>query len=486
MKKAMKAMIAAAAMAATAGAARSADRVNLWPLGYYDGESGSIAWPLVTWSGDHFALNPVYSQHRRHGGEWDEFNFLYPFVQADVHNGRYRAFPFFWGRESGGDAYFCLFPALWWNDDFAGAFPFFWSRGSCGYGFAVFPVFWYQSTNYVAWHTLFPAWYWERNEDGVNFWAACGLAGYWRECATVPATHWLLPLYVKQGDEFASIPYSRIANGKHGAKHRYLCGIGGFDTAARDGAYSASWLFPLYHHEARRDFLSVPYSWSGGGTASTNECWAAGLAGRRTGATEGGWLFPLFDRRSDVDFAAKAAAVEADELPPEINASKDFHVRDETTYLLASDDDASVSGRRRWDAATNAAYRITRTRRVGNGLVFRRSKTRTATFDNATRAKKADVEQTKATLLGGVLYGHEGEANLRSGSRTRRDRILWKLWDRREKDGDVSIDAFPGLVCDYRRDGRSKTALLWRLFRCERDPAGGATAVDFMFLPVWR
>ena len=35
------------------------DRVNLWPLAYWDDPTGSIAWPIVSFSDDQFAIRPL-------------------------------------------------------------------------------------------------------------------------------------------------------------------------------------------------------------------------------------------------------------------------------------------------------------------------------------------------------------------------------------------------------------------------------------------
>jgi hypothetical protein len=119
------------------------DRVNLWPLAYWREPVGSIVWPVVSWGNDHFAFRPVWSQDKRHGyGEYDEFNLFWPICQFDTRDNDYRVFPFFWGSErDGDDSYFCLFPALWWNDDFKGVLPFWWMDNADSFG--IFPLYWH-------------------------------------------------------------------------------------------------------------------------------------------------------------------------------------------------------------------------------------------------------------------------------------------------------------------------------------------------------
>ena len=119
------------------------DRVNLWPVAYWREPVGSVVWPLISFGDDHFALRPVYSQYRKGGtGAYDEYNFFWPAAQFDTVDRDSRIFPFFWGRDYSNDPYFCLFPALWHNDEFTGVLPFFWSEKGDGRGFCVFPLFW--------------------------------------------------------------------------------------------------------------------------------------------------------------------------------------------------------------------------------------------------------------------------------------------------------------------------------------------------------
>ena len=104
------------------------DRVNLWPVAYYREPVGSLAWPLISWGDDHLALRPFYSQYKQSGDDYDEFNFLWPISQFDTRHRDYRVFPLFWGESYSDKPYFCLFPALWWNREFAGVFPIFWDN----------------------------------------------------------------------------------------------------------------------------------------------------------------------------------------------------------------------------------------------------------------------------------------------------------------------------------------------------------------------
>ena len=259
------------------------DRVNLWPVAYWREPVGSVAWPLVSFGSDHFALRPIYSQYKKSGmGEYDEYNVLWPIAQFDTDDMDYRIFPFFWGRDYSKDPYFCLFPAVWYNDEFAGVFPFFWSTDKSSGGFCVFPFFWAETLSYRngLWHTLFPLYYYESykaKDDSPStskFWALCGLAGY--NCLNEEfINHRFWPFYNWERGNFYSIPYARYQRDST-IKNRILLGFAGSDSNT-NGEYMASWVFPLYYHNKNKEeFLSPLY----GSTKDSS------------------WLLPLYYRDS--------------------------------------------------------------------------------------------------------------------------------------------------------------------------------------------
>ena len=76
---------------------------------------------------------------------------------------------------------------------------------------------------------------------------------------------------------------------------------------------------------------------------------------------------------------------------------------------------------------------------------------------------------------------HEKIADVRECSKCS---FLWLLWRCEDRDGDVSLDIFPGITYDTKKDGYMKMSFLWRFFRYENVP-DGKTSVDLFFLPVW-
>lgn len=240
------------------------DRVNLWPVAYYREPVGSLAWPLISWGDDHLALRPLYSQYKQSGsGDYDEFNFFWPINQFDTKHRDYRVFPLFWGESYSDKPYFCLFPALWWNREFAGVFPIFWDNDDDDDGgFCVFPLCWagWEKSGDL-WNTIWPLYYYESrersswSEEKSKFWAFCGLAGFnRRDCKFT--NHRCLPFYFCDDDDFYSLPYSRYRSGGH-LKSRILCGLAGCDSNT-NGDYQASWLLPFYSHDKANDEFLTP------------------------------------------------------------------------------------------------------------------------------------------------------------------------------------------------------------------------------------
>ena len=709
------------------------DRVNLWPVAYYREPVGSLAWPLISWGDDHLALRPFYSQYKQSGDDYDEFNFLWPVSQFDTRHRDYRVFPLFWGKSYSDKPYFCLFPAVWWNREFAGVFPIFWdNENNEGHGgFCVFPLYWAEwKKNDFLQHKLWPIYSYKSRElsewsgDSSEFSALCHLVGFKRERGKFD-NHRFLPFYLYDDDDFYSIPYSRYSGGSH-VKSRYFCGIAGCDSNT-NGDYEASWLLPFYWRDKRtfaslpywrqlgvdgeidrafslpllsgyerdhksgdrllyllmglgghvwndetggaswvfplfysdresfytllygrnprrtwlfpvyfdgeertyitplygrnkkdgsdwliplyyrnkesfitplygrsgeaswlfplycRDesqfnspvysywddakkgtrgffslpllsganwetnscdktwftlaglvggssnasgshktnwalplflreegesFYSIPFGWSGGGSAYTNTYFAAGLAGFKSGRKEGGWMFPLFNYKKDADFDEKESWLAAAKMPEDIkiwtrietndvwNSTTKTHesvvgpkqhadyvsASDTKTHLLVFDNDKSVYGCAPY--GTTNRYEMTERHKLGNKLVFNHESNRKVCFDTATREKISDSEEGDTSLLL-LLYNGEHRADTVKGTSYTSHKVLWKLWDWEEENGDVALDVFPGFTYDSKTNGYSKTSFLWRFFRYENDPEEGKK-VDLLFIPVWR
>lgn len=257
------------------------DRVNLWPLAYWRAPVGSVLWPMFSFSDDHFAFRPLYSQWKR-GGEWNEFNILWPICQFDTRRDDHRIFPFIWG-----DGYFHVFPFLWNCDRTHVLFPIVWyDRDE---SFDLFPIlFWNWRRDRF---TLFPL-YWHRPD------VECLFPIFYHDTDTTLVTpfvgwnrrgdSWVFPLYASVGEDFLSIPWCSgkdywavpplLTWGDASSMHILGC-LAGY-TATEKG-YSSSWLFPFYYH-------------------SSDGCLVTPLYGQNGDSR---WLFPLFYNDSE-DFVS--------------------------------------------------------------------------------------------------------------------------------------------------------------------------------------
>ena len=546
------------------------DRVNLWPLYYHRAPVSSVAWPVLSWGDDHFALRPLYSKYRHAGSDdYDEFNFLWPIGQIDAKHGEYRAFPFFWGNGE-----FVAFPELWFTKNTTAVLPLV--MNAAGTRGTIFPLVWWRNEKGVDFSAAYPLYSCETNPDETRFWALGGLCGRYRSRAGEFA-HWLLPVYLANNKGVFTAPCS-IMEGTDGVRTT-ACLFGLAGCTSTNGVYRSSWTFPLYydsrdgfltplygrsgdrewimpvyyregrsvytplycdtedattgertlisipllagaswatnsqkrawaalaglvgasssaggerreqwalpffHRDEGRSLATLPYGWYGGGTSKTNTWWATPLVGTRSGAVSGWWAFPFIDRSRDADFDLRLSQLGADILPDDISTSAHFHARKETTYALLSDDSLVIGGGAYSWSDTNR-YVVAARHKVGNVLLWNDETLRRVSYDATTREKTADSELRESSLLL-FLYRGTRRTDAMSGETRSHHQVLWRLWNREERNGDVTLDVFPGFTYDSRGNGYRKASLLWRLFRFERDPDGG-TAVDLLFIPVWR
>lgn len=534
----------------------ASDRVNLWPVAYWRNPVGSVAWPVVSFSDDHFALRPVYSQYKQGGqqGSWDEYNLAWPLVQADTKHDDYRIFPIFWGRD--------------WDDD---------------YYQVVFPLYW----NGAHHNALLPLWYYGDGRDSWTFHMAAGLAGahrsrnayrsswafpLWYEDNTglfttliygqTSDSYWFFPLWYRGEKAFVTPLYAQGGDGdkswwampelltwgsskkkkdgrsSHG---RCLLGFGGWNSVSKsDWKSVSSWAYPFFnwHDETDRNVSSTKTSryfahylagwktrngeltllyvfplfgwWTegwltplGGQTheGGTTTTYSTPLVGHYSGNKTGGWVFPLWSQKKNADFDQKRGYMDSPTFPADIQVTvctndvkssascgqprlrgDSLNTADRTTVLL-HDANHAING---WSerGASNDVYRLEEYVKRGNLLLFNYKSERKAKFDLKTRAKVADVDDVKASLLV-WLYRHDWNHDRLGADARTRHRVLWRLWDWEKRNGDISLDVFPGFTYDSRGDGYSKTSFLWRFLRYERDPAAG-TSVDLLYVPIWR
>lgn len=222
--------------------------------------------------------------------------------------------------------------------------------------------------------------------DGRSWrsWYAAGLCGSWRG-DDYKLSRWLLPFFFQNDSGVYTLPFSRLWNGPE-KTDLYLCGLAGYERTPKE--YCSSWVVPFYWHEKDRSFVSSLYGWTGGGTPTTNDWCAAGLIGLRSGAAEGGWIFPLYNHR------------------------KDAH-DDERSYFFLFDDDRFATFSRR---------------KLGNRLL--------ANYES----RRVGYRDEKSWSLLSYLYTGSYWEDRATWQKWIRHRVLWKVLDWRDDDGEVSFD----------------------------------------------
>ena len=358
-------------------------------------------------------------------------------------------------------------------------------------------------------------------------------------------TSWVLPLYVRDENSFTSIAYSRTRNPETGEESvvippllagcawstnsqesawAALLGLVGSTTAA-DGSHSKDWLFPLWYHEEDHEFASLLFGWTGGGSSQTNRWWLTPLVGTKSGCEEGFWVEPVCSYTHSGDFARIESIANAVTLPSDItfhesaytNYDKEVSMRlHEDKYIPSASSKTKLAlvftpYRRHARAGLNwngSKYCVRDSVERGNEFALHRENTHRVEFDPRTRQKtdeevrdastlalgsiynasrtesKKKLEEKSNTLLG-LLYNRRKEVDKVKNTSFEEASVLLKVWQRAEKNGDVSIDAFPGFTYDSKKNGYRKVSLLWRLFRHVTDPEKGTT-LDLLFIPLAR
>jgi len=518
------------------------DRVNLWPLAYWREPVGSVAWPLVSFGNDHFALRPIYSQYKAHGkSDYNEFNFLWPLCQADTQDNDYHVFPFFWGWDVKDRGYQALFPIYWNGPCYNSLFPLWIYRnshgkkhlsilsGSAGYssktnGFEAnwcFPLWYWNNrktfvtTMYGQWDNgwvIPPLFSWGESETNGDYRARylLGLGGVTKNKGDV--NHWAFPIYNRS--ELLCCDSNRHC------RTRLLLNLTGWEN--KNDKLLSSYVFPLYSWHTDESFLSPLFYWNrdgslltplGGRTINqgTTNIYVTPLAGWRYGKKNGHWLVPIWNHEKYEDFDAYAAIQDSCELSSKVklwtkpvtnmtwNADKTakdvpvvssqrrgsyFSKSDDTHLLVALGFSDDTSGYMDYALSPTNNYVITRRKKRGNPFVFNYSCRRSTGFNFETRQKTSDKETAETALLL-LLYNHERKTNLLTKDEYDLHSVLWRLWHREEENGNVALDVFPGFTYDSKTNGYSKTSFLWRFFRYENDPEKG-TSADFLFIPIMR
>lgn len=518
-------------------------RVNLWPLAYYREPALSVLWPVFEHTEEHLAVRPFYSAYGDAKAYW-EYNLLWPLIQADTKGRDYRVFPYYWGECSGRDgkpqAYHVLFPFAWhFRDQSFVLFPLGasakddWSGGAfTGHDYWLgWPLFHL--------HTGEAEQAWRAGPVGHYRYAkpASSYAGYpWPLCFSWsgPTSYGAVtPVYAHGWNErngvrdgWDAIPlllsWHQWRDGQSDV-HALLSLYGRHTEAG-----NSSWhLVPLCAYDRRDRLLLTPLvGWNKPDDADGKGYWYpfTPLAGVKTGDATGGWVFPLYDRTANptngtyqTHFALLGYAEHTrgrwSTSSSENRECSFFPLFSHSAYASTTLDAKSRVERESLVQSDrqllfHASTSRTTSRAVTNGAPAHASSSTPPPTDSVmttttgglwpvwstdswtkTRLDGTPLSASREFALLGFLYDTKHDTAAADATHSALDyarhRVLWRVWHRERRNGDVSLDVFPFITRDAHADGFRKTSFLWRFYRYERS-RDGQVAVDLLFLPIVR
>ena len=501
---------------------KAEDRVNLWPLAYYREPALSVLWPMFSVTDDHVAFRPFYTQVRQNGrgGDFDEFNFLWPYGQLDTLHGSGRVPPFFWDTDS-----WSVFPLYWHTSTSDMLFPLFGDfRGSkhTQWYLAGLAGYTSKSSEWKSW--LFPLLYLDSDGDFLS-----PIGGRFGETAITPfwisgrtsdnSTEQIVPPLLSKFERYGNgSGTDRVLLCLYGTDYgsggdvelnwlfpfySYACKkgpnplcLGGVKATANGNIY-AGWLFPFYSYDTRNDlFVSLVYGHFG----QRKTWWGCPLFGTNGGTHRSGvWAFPLVDVEFDDRTEGIEQILESPRLENAVSLSTNTFAVEESTWGLglyrgqrtlschrgkalanAVREKAGTAWR---DGGTNGTVQVSDIR-SSRSVLYSAESTRTISFNVATGERLFDGSVSESEVLGGLVWRSNHEVIPGKGTKTSA-RLFGRAWQYEEDNGTVVADAFPFFTHDAKANGFYRTSFLWRFYRNEADPEKGRS-VDLLFLPVWR
>ena len=262
-------------------------------------------------------------------------------------------------------------------------------------------------------------------------------------------------------------------------------------------------LFPVYKYRDDKELYTPIFGWK----KDPHEGFVypfTPIVGIRTGDYTGGWVFPLFSRKASV----RTGEVEgmflwgrywrkAERSGSHLIPIYGYENRGNIEEASISTNAYGRYGKRFWSlpalwyrnemsvyprpASTEGETdTVARMRRKKHGFFPLWSYSREDRLHNGRSKVKSSV------LLALFDYLRKSdEAAEESGKEYVRSRVLWRLWHYERTGEEVSVDVFPAITYDRKRDDFKKVSFLWRLFRYERSAETGKK-LDLFFIPIMR
>lgn len=417
-------------------------RVNLWPLLYNRDPALSVIWPLYTQCEDSWYAWPLLTWKDKN--DWISLPLLTWKDKKDFYS----------------------VPLLSWTDgeDFVSLPILTWKHGR---EWTSLPLLSGYKRYYKG----------RKSENAKQFEDYKFLLGLERITFTngVYSSSTAFPLYADNEDGFYSLCYCHHAddswfipplllgsekNKENGNDYNMLL-LGGCSTDTN--GYTGSYFFPLYAH-GKDKFISLPFG-------MTDTSW---------------WVLPLWIHRPNAEYGLMGLCGKSESswwfLPAAIGTDKGFYgalgllgwrydgpnwclplywadpKENHYASLLAG----HVDGYTWWCTPLVSTYED----KDGSGF-----------WAWPLFGWSTEPDRERVWWLGGIpLWSREKTATGSSES------LLWRLWHKETKDGNVTVDCFPGITYDSHPDGYEKTSFLWRCYRNETIPGKGRN-LDVLFIP---
>lgn len=474
------------------------NRLPAWPLVYYRDPALSVCWPLVeSIAGESFAVRPLFSVYDYDDATNREWNVLWPLIQHDAATGDGRAVPFFWG------------------DDYAVGFPLWWHfSDASGTSDLMLPLWWYNSDERTK--QIYTLLYGYSKEGDRSGWLAPlllsgGKSGpdYSSTHIIWPLSHWghdgkdssshLLPFWYwdSKSATFLSIPWSYW---RSGGRDNYFSlpllgggasdGKGAGEFWALAGLYNHEWnaegtvsdyLFPFYFYGEDEYLYTLLFGYKGTPDNRFSYYFTPLVGSSKRGPVEKAWAFPVWHSTENTNTETTSGHFLWSTWKSETNYARSqffpFWGHEKKSYAARDYERTSallwLYGDRREKTAT---------RDETSSHIF------PLWYQSAYTQNTGVAYNRNLMLLGLYDSKHEVTTDPRAPGGLNdytRQSVLGYAWRREVINGDVSVDFFPGVAYDKKKDGFTQTSWLLRLFRWQRD-AEGKRKLDLLFIPIIR
>lgn len=348
------------------------------------------------------------------------------------------------------------------------------------------------------------------NEKNKDLWGLGGLVhASWGEGDT---PHHVFPLYYRDAGEgrFFSLPYCSKKKGDNVSRvvppllsgftrkgrERRLTLLLGFSTHEWDDASSTGYTVPLYAYG--KDYFYTPLVGWNKSKPSGFVYPLTPLLGIRTGEDKGGWLFPLFSYKKEPDNDVSGTYLWGHFWKTEHNSGSgmfplySYKNHGSIDQLDVRKDMHQRVGKEFWSLPFCWYRNTVRTWPIyekgqKTDSVNRMEDKSNGFFPVWSYSSRKNLESGRIDSDGALLFWLFDSKYEKYPERDHeyiRKRVLWRLYHYEKLDGDVSVDVFPFITYDRRKDGNKHFSFMWRLFSYQKKKDG--LKVHVLFIPFGK